>query len=104
MSLVVISGGYNQVDCELITPHRIYLTVMKPIREAKARSRAAVPLKKKKTLKVRGIICLLPVPQSVKQNSNFEYTYFPNVFLASVIGFYVYLLNMLPEISEIQLN
>jgi hypothetical protein len=24
----------------LITPHRIYLTIMKPVREAKARSRA----------------------------------------------------------------
>jgi hypothetical protein len=32
----------------LITPYRIYLTIMKPIREAKARSRALVPLKKKK--------------------------------------------------------
>jgi hypothetical protein len=32
----------------LITPHHIYLTIMKPIREAKARFRAVVPLKKKK--------------------------------------------------------
>jgi hypothetical protein len=32
----------------LITPHLIYLTIMKPVREAKARSRAVVPLKKKK--------------------------------------------------------
>jgi hypothetical protein len=35
----------------LITPHRTYLTIMKPVREAKARSRAVVPLKKKNTIK-----------------------------------------------------
>jgi hypothetical protein len=32
----------------LITPHRIYLSIMKPVREAKAQSRAVVSLKKKK--------------------------------------------------------
>jgi hypothetical protein len=35
----------------LITPHRIYLTIMKPVWEAKARSRAVVSLKKKKKKK-----------------------------------------------------
>jgi hypothetical protein len=28
----------------LITPHRIYLTIMKPVRKTKARFRAVVPL------------------------------------------------------------
>jgi hypothetical protein len=36
----------------LITPHRIYLPIMKHVREAKARSRAVVPLKKKKKKKL----------------------------------------------------
>jgi hypothetical protein len=30
----------------LITPHRSYLTIIKPVREAKVRSRAVVPLEK----------------------------------------------------------
>jgi hypothetical protein len=37
----------NRLIVGLITPHRKNLTIMKPVREAKARSRAAVPLKKK---------------------------------------------------------
>jgi hypothetical protein len=36
----------------LITPQRIYLTIMNPVRETKARSRAVVPLKKKKEFPV----------------------------------------------------
>jgi hypothetical protein len=32
----------------MIIPHCIYLTIMKPVREAKAQSRTVVPPKKKK--------------------------------------------------------
>jgi hypothetical protein len=51
MSLVVVSGevARTRLIVGLITPHRIYLTIMKPVREAKARSRAVVPLKKNNT-------------------------------------------------------
>jgi hypothetical protein len=39
MSLVVVSGGYNQVDRGADNPTS-YIPTMEPVREAKARSRA----------------------------------------------------------------
>jgi hypothetical protein len=47
MSVVVVSGGYSQVDRGADKCTSYNLTIMKPVREAKARSRAVVPLKKK---------------------------------------------------------
>jgi hypothetical protein len=49
--LTDVPGGHIRVArtrliVGLITPHRIYLTIMKPVKEAKAQSRAVVPLKK----------------------------------------------------------
>jgi hypothetical protein len=37
-------GDYNRLIVGLITPHCTYLTIMKPVREAKARLRAVVSL------------------------------------------------------------
>jgi hypothetical protein len=45
----------------LITPHRTYLTIMKPVREVKARFRAVVPLMMMMALEI-----LLPVESNVK--------------------------------------
>jgi hypothetical protein len=60
----------------LITPHRIYLTIMKPVKEAKARSRAVVPLqkkkKKKKKKKYLKQITMKTYQQAYKENQSSE--------------------------------
>jgi hypothetical protein len=52
-----VPGGHIRVArtrliLGLITPYCIYITIMKLVKESKARSRAAVPLKKKKKKKL----------------------------------------------------